>query len=422
MNYIAYKENILYCEDIPLSELAEEYGTPLYVYSKNQIIEKYRSFISGLGDVKYQVCYALKANANHHILQLLASEGAGADVVSAGELYLAMKAGFSPDKIVFAGVGKREDEIEFALKQNIFSFNVESVSELRTISRVALRMGKKARISLRINPDIDAQSHPYITTGLQSSKFGIEASKAIEVYMYAATLSSLELVGIHTHIGSQITKVEPFIETANYIVGLIGKLREAGINLTHIDCGGGFGVQYINAVLHEALPQEETSNTIVPAPAEFLAAVLPILQTTGCSIWIEPGRSIIADAGVLITRVISTKENALKKFVIIDSGMNDLLRPSLYQAYHQIVPLSINTYETEKVDVVGPICESTDFFARDRLLAKSNAGDYLAVLTTGAYGFVLSSNYNGRPRPAEILVNGDRVRVIRPRQMMGELE
>ena len=422
MKYIAYKENILSCEDIPLRELAEEYGTPLYVYSKNQIVENYRLLNGALGEISHLVCYALKANANHHILHLLAAEGAGADIVSAGELYLALKAGFSPDKIVFAGVGKREDEIEFALKQNIFSFNVESVPELHTISRAALRMGKKARISLRINPDIDAQSHPYITTGLQSSKFGIEASKAIEVYTYAATLSSLELVGIHTHIGSQITKVEPFVATANYIVGLVGKLRETGIHLTHIDFGGGFGVQYTNAVSHEAIPQEGTLNSDVPTPAEFLTEILPILQTTECSLWIEPGRSIIADAGVLITRVISTKENSTKKFVIVDGGMNDLIRPSLYQAYHQIVPLSITTYENEKVDVVGPICESTDFFARDRLLAKCNAGDYLAVLTTGAYGFALSSNYNGRPRPAEILVNGDRVRIIRPRQTMEELE
>ena len=421
MNYIAYKENILYCENIPISELAEEYGTPLYVYSKNQIEENFRSLNEALGDIDHLVCYALKANANHHILKLLATEGAGADVVSAGELFLAMKAGFPPNKIVFAGVGKREDEIEFALQQDIFSFNVESVSELHSISRAALRMGKKARISLRINPDIDAQSHPYITTGLQSSKFGIEASKAIEVYTYAATLSSLELVGIHTHIGSQITKVEPFVATATCIVGLIGKLREAGINLTHIDLGGGFGVQYVNAISHEALPQEDPLNSNGPTTTEFIAAVLPVLQPTGCSIWIEPGRSIIAEAGALVTRVISTKENALKKFVIIDSGMNDLLRPSLYQAYHQIIPVSINTYETEKVDIVGPICESSDFFARDRLLAKSNAGDYLAVLTTGAYGFVLSSNYNGRPRPAEILVNGDRVRVIRPRQTIEEL-
>ncbi|RPI04999.1 MAG: diaminopimelate decarboxylase [Ignavibacteriae bacterium] len=422
MKYIAYKENTLLCEDVPLSELAEEYGTPLYVYSKNQIIEQYRYFNNALGDPRHRVCYALKANANHHILKLLANEGAGADVVSAGELFLALKAGFSPAVTVFAGVGKREDEIEYALKQNIFSFNVESVSELHTISRVALRCGTKARISLRINPDIDAQSHPYITTGLLSTKFGIEASKALEVYAYAATLSSLELVGVHTHIGSQITRVEPFIATANYITGLVGKLRETGIHLSHIDFGGGFGVQYVNAVEHEAIKQEENPNSTVPTPAEFLGAVLPILQTTGCAVWIEPGRSLIADAGVLITRVISVKENTNKKFVIVDAGMNDLIRPSLYQAYHQIVPLSISTYESEKVDVVGPICENTDFFARERMLSKTNAGDCLAIMTTGAYGFVLSSNYNGRLRPAEILVNGDRVRIIRPRQLMGELE
>jgi diaminopimelate decarboxylase len=289
------------------------------------------------------------------------------------------------------------------------------------ISRLALRTGQKARISFRINPDIDAQSHPYITTGLQTTKFGIEASKALEVYTYAASLSSLELVGVHTHIGSQITIIDPFVATANYIVGLIGKLHEAGIHLSHIDFGGGFGVQYTNAVSHEALPQDEAAAGPVPTPAEFLAATLPILQPTGCSLWIEPGRSIIADAGVLLTRVISTKENSVKKFVIVDGGMNDLIRPSLYQAYHQIVPVSINTYEHEKVDVVGPICESSDFFARDRMLSKSTAGDYLAVLTTGAYGFVLSSNYNGRLRPAEVLVNGDRVRVIRPRQLMENL-
>jgi diaminopimelate decarboxylase len=422
MNYITYKENALTCEDIPLKELAEEYGTPLYVYSKNQITENYRSLRGALGETNHLICYALKANANHSILKLLAAEGAGADVVSAGEIYLALKAGFAPDKIVFAGVGKREDEIEYALQQNIFSFNVESTEELQVISRSANRLGTKARISLRINPDIDAQSHPYITTGLQSSKFGIEASKALEVYRYAATLSSLELVGIHTHIGSQITKIDPFIATANYVVGLVGKLREAGINLTHIDFGGGFGVSYAGAVSHEALPNEEGADISVPSTAEFLAAVLPILQSTGCSIWIEPGRSIIANVGVLITRVISVKENSAKKFVIVDGGMNDLIRPSFYQAYHQIVPISIDTYEHEKVDVVGPICESSDFFARERLLAKVKTGDYLAVLTAGAYGFVLSSNYNGRPRPAEILVNGDRVRVIRPRQTLEDLE
>ena len=421
MKFITYKDNILCCEEIALKELVEEYGTPLYVYSKNQIVKNFQSLNTVFGDTNHLVCYALKANANYNILKLLAANGAGADVVSVGELYLALKAGFQSEKIVFAGAGKREDEIEYALQQNIFSFNVESTAELQMISRVALRLQKIARISFRINPDINAQSHPYITTGLNTNKFGIESSKALEVYQYATTLPWLEVVGIHTHIGSQITKVEPFVATANFIIQLIEKLRTAGINLTHIDFGGGFGVKYFNAIVHEALPTEESLENGVPAPIEFISAVLPILQSTGCSIWIEPGRSIVANAGVLLTRVLYVKENSLKKFIIVDSGMNDLLRPSLYGAHHQIVPLSINTYEHQKVDIVGPICESGDFFARDRLLLKVSPGDYLAVLTTGAYGFVNSSNYNGRPRPAEIMVNGDRVRVIRPRQTLEEL-
>lgn len=421
MNQIVYKENLLNCEEIPLKELAEEYGTPLYVYSKNQIVDNYRSFCDLLSGTNHLVCYSLKANANHSILKILAEKGAGADVVSAGEIFLALKAGFTPDKIVFAGVGKREDEIEYALKENIFSFNVESTAELQAISRAALRLEKKARITLRINPDIDAQSHPYITTGLQSAKFGIEASKAFETFQYAASLPSLELAGIHTHIGSQITKAEPFTATAKYVAELVEKLRSAGINLTHIDFGGGYGVQYADAVYHEALPREEKTELPVPSPIDFFGEVLPVLKSTGCFILIEPGRSITANAGVLVTRVILVKENSAKKFIIVDAGMNDLLRPSLYQAYHQIVPVSIDTYEHEKVDIVGPVCESTDFFAKDRIISKTNAGDYLAVMTTGAYGFVLTSNYNARPRPAEILVNGDRVRIIRPRQTFEEL-
>lgn len=421
MNCIKYKDNILVCEDIPLQEIAEEYGTPLYVYSKNQIVENYRIFAQALEDVNGVVCYALKANANHYILKLLAAEGAGADVVSAGEIHLALKAGFSPDKIVFAGAGKREDEIEYALNQKIFSFNVESISELQSISRIALRLNTNARVSLRINPDIDAQSHPYITTGLQSSKFGIEASRALDAFTYAASLSSIELIGIHTHIGSQITKLDPFVATATYIVDLVGKLREINIPLRHIDFGGGFGVQYANAIQHEALPVEETTDVVVPGAAEFASAIVPLLKPTGCTIWLEPGRSIVANTGVFLTRVISVKENSTKKFVIVDGGMNDLIRPSLYGAYHQIVPLSIETYEHQKVDIVGPICESGDFFAKERMLSRVNAGEYLAVLTTGAYGFVLSSHYNGRLSPAEILVNGDRVRIIRPRQTLEDL-
>jgi diaminopimelate decarboxylase len=420
MKYFNYKDNRLCCEDIPLKEVAEEYGTPLYVYSKNQITENYRLFKEIIGDEKYIVCYALKANSNPYILKLLASGGAGADVVSAGELYLALEAGFNPGKIFFAGAGKREDEIEYALGNDIFSFNVESVAELQTLSRLAIRQKKTARVSLRVNPDVDALSHPYITTGLGTTKFGIESSKVMDVFRYAASLSSLDIVGVHTHIGSQITKAGPYIATANYIAGLVEKLREGGINLSHVDLGGGFGVQYVNALIHEGLPKEEGAES-TPVVADFFKDILPVLKGTGCTVCLEPGRSIIADAGVLITKVIVVKENTSKKFVIVDAGMNDLIRPALYHAYHQIVPLSIDTYEHEKVDIVGPICENSDFFARDRIMPKTGAGDYLAVLTAGAYGFVLGSNYNGRLKPAEILVNGDKMRIIRARQTLKDL-
>jgi diaminopimelate decarboxylase len=419
MKYITYRENELYCEDIPLSELAEEMGTPLYVYSKNQILENFRS-MAGAG-VPYTVCYALKANSNIAILKLLASEGAGADVVSAGEIYLALKAGFPPEKIVFAGVGKREDEIEYALSRRVISFNVESVQELQLISLVALRLNTKASVSLRINPDIDAESHPYISTGLKHNKFGIEAGHALEAFQMAATMPAIELIGIHTHIGSQITRVEPYIATAKFIVELLDKLREQKISLSHIDLGGGFGVQYVNALSHEALPVEANTNGAALSAKDFLAAVFPILEQTGCSIWIEPGRSIVADAGLLLSKVLYVKDNSAKKFVIVDAGMNDLLRPSLYGAYHQVVPVKIETYEHEKVDVVGPICETGDFLARDRMSTKLKRGNVVAVLTAGAYGYAISSNYNARPRPAEILVNGDKIRVIRESETFDDL-
>ena len=421
MTYTTYRNQELYCEDVPVRELAEEYGTPLYVYSKSEMIESYRSIDSAFGDYPHLVCYALKANANAAILKLFSGENAGADVVSAGELYLALKAGFAPDKIVFAGVGKREDEIEYALQQNIFAFNAESVSELQAISRAALRLNTTARVSLRINPDIDAESHPYITTGLHSNKFGIESSKAIEVYRYAKSLPSITLTGIHTHIGSQITKVEPFVATAQFIVRLLDQLREAGIHLTHIDFGGGVGVKYVNAIRNEALPAEDGVQDSQPAAADVIRAVLPVLQPSGCSIWVEPGRALVAEAGMLVTRVIYLKENGAKKFFVVDAAMTDLLRPSLYQAYHQIVPTLLDTYERVRADVVGPVCESGDFLARDRMLPKVKQNDVLAVLTAGAYGFVTASHYNGRPRPAEVLVNGERVRLIRPRETFEHL-
>jgi diaminopimelate decarboxylase len=420
MSFIDYKDTVLYCEDISLKELAEEYGTPLYVYSKQQILHNYRTINAAFGETEHCVYYAVKANSNPTILKILAEDGAGADIVSAGELYLALKSGFDPEKIVFAGVGKRDDEIEYALNKNILMFNVESVPELQAISRIALRLNKTARIAIRINPHIDVQSHPHITTGLHSTKFGIEDTKALEVYKLAMNLPSIEVRGIHTHIGSQITSIEPFVETAKSLAMLVQQLREAGIPIQHIDFGGGFGVPYHNVVLHEALPVENSASP-APAPSEFIEAIMPILQSTGCSLWTEPGRAIVANAGLLLTKVLYIKENTSKKFVIVDSGMTELIRPVLYNAYHQIVPIVIESYEHLQADVVGPICESGDFFARDRAISKIHAGDYLAIMTTGAYGFVNASNYNGRLRPAEVLVNGERVRVIRSRQTFEEL-
>lgn len=420
MTYFTYKEKELYCEDVPLKELAEEFGTPLYVYSQNQLVENFRSIDGQVKHLDHRTCYALKANSNISLLRTLAKEGAGADVVSAGELFLALKAGFKPEHIVFAGVGKREDEFEYALREDIHCFNVESLQELQLLSLVALRLQKTARVALRINPDIDAESHPYVSTGLKQHKFGIEAGQAVEAFRFARGLPNLEIIGVHTHIGSQIVKVSPYVETATYVANLVQQLRDEGFTLSHIDFGGGFGVQYLNAMTHEAIPPE-TSEQPVPTASDFLSAILPVLQQTGCSIWLEPGRFITADAGVLLTQVLYTKETSQKKFLVVDAAMNDLLRPSLYNAYHQIVPVTIDTYEREKVDVVGPVCESGDFFAKDRLMSKAKQKERLAILTVGAYGFVNASNYNSRLRPAEVLVNGDRVKVIRQRQSFDQL-
>ena len=421
MKHIYYQDGQLYCEQVRLRDLAEEYDTPLYVYSKSQILENFNAINGAFGETDHVTCYALKANSNPAILKMLAEAGAGADVVSGGELFLALRAGFPQQKITFAGVGKREDEIEYALKENIFSISVESIQELQLVSLVANRLNTTAQVSIRINPDIDAESHPYITTGLKQNKFGIESEKIQETFKIAKSLPSIEIHGIHTHIGSQITKVEPFAAAAKLVVDWVAKLRADGIGITHIDFGGGIGVPYANTIKHEALPVDELPENQIPPAEQFIAGVLPTLQQAGCSVWVEPGRSIVADAGVLLTKVLYTKETSARKFVVVDAGMTELLRPSLYGAYHQIVPLSIDTFVQEKVDVVGPICESGDFLARDRLMPKTKQQDLLAVMTVGAYGFVSASNYNGRLRPAEILVNGDRVRVIRPRQTFDHL-
>ncbi len=422
MEQFHYSDNQFFCEGVSVQEIAEEFGTPLYLYSKQQLIDNYRTIDRAFADVDHVTCYALKANSNIELLKLLVKEGAGADAVSSGEIYIALKAGFSPSTITFAGVGKRDDEIEYALKQNIFSFNVESVQELDVINEIAGRLNQKARIALRINPDIDASTHPYISTGLKSNKFGIDISIALESFQYAASFPNIIVDGIHTHIGSQIVKIDPFIQTAKTVSNLVRELRSNGININHVDFGGGFGVQYINAVKHPQLPLEDTTaSDEAPTLDSFITAVLPILKETGCKLFIEPGRSIVANTGVLVTKVLYRKHNGEKNFVIVDSGMNDLLRPSLYQAYHQIVPLTITESENEIVDIVGPVCETGDFFARERLMQQVIRGDYLAILTAGAYGIVNASHYNARLGLAEILVNGEKVRVIREREKLEDL-
>lgn len=422
MKHFYYAEHQLMCEGVPVEEIAREFGTPLYLYSKQQLIDNYRSIDSAFAGVDHTTCYALKANSNLELLKILVAEGAGADAVSAGEIHQALQAGFSPSKITFAGVGKRDDEITYALNHDIFSFNVESVEELAVINEIAGKMNKQARIALRINPDIDASTHPYISTGLKANKFGIDISVAVETFQYAATLPNLIVEGVHTHIGSQILKLDPFMQTAKKVVGLVTELRSLGIPIRHIDFGGGYGVTYLNALKHPLLPMEEaTSADEAPGNEEFIASVLPVLQSAGCHLVIEPGRSIVANTGILVTKTLYRKENGDKKFVIVDAGMNDLLRPSLYQAYHQIVPLTMNGGVHETVDVVGPVCETGDFFARNRSLPSVQRNDFLAILTAGAYGFSVASHYNARPRPAEVLVNGDKVRVIREREKVEDL-
>lgn len=422
MTHFHIKDGELYCEDVPVAEIAAEFGTPLYLYSRQQLLDNFRSIDGAFAGVDHTTCYALKANSNMKLLKILAAEGAGADAVSAGEIHLALKAGFPASKITFAGVGKQDHEIEFALKHDIFSFNVESREELAVIDHIAGAMKRKARIALRINPDIDAATHPYISTGLKTNKFGIDIGVALETFQYAHSLPNLQVDGIHTHIGSQILKVDPFVQTAQRVVDLVAELRRHGIDIQHIDFGGGYGVTYKNALKHPSLPVEETTAAdTAPLNNQFISAVLPVLKSAGCKIVIEPGRSIVANTGVLVTKVLYRKDNGVKRFVIVDAGMNDLIRPSLYQAYHQILPVHLHDAVHEQVDVVGPVCESGDFFARERKMPFVQRGDLLAILTAGAYGFSVSSHYNARPALAEVLVNGDKVRVIREREKIEDL-
>ncbi len=415
-----YKDNTLFAEDVPLTKIASRVGTPAYVYSKQHFIERFQSINKAFKNQPHMVCFALKANNNPEVLKLFARQGAGADVVSAGELAMALAAGIPPEKIVFAGVGKRDDEIAFALEKNILAFNVESEQELEVISDIAVRMQRKAPVNIRVNPDIDPKSHPYISTGMAKNKFGIALEKSYAVFEKAAALPGIRLLGVHSHIGSQILSVDPFVESARSLRRLVENLKKRGIVLEIIDIGGGLGVDYKQVI--DEPPYESLEIVMPPTPGELMNVILPHLSDLGCKIIFEPGRFLTANGGILLTRVLYRKETSLKKFAIVDAGMNDLIRPSLYQAYHRIVPVEKRgNRDVISLDIVGPICESGDFFAKDRLIPEVRRGDLLAILSAGAYGYTLSSNYNGRPRIPEVLVDAASFKVVRGRETINDL-
>ena len=409
MGPFQYRDSELCCEDVSLRALAAVAGTPAYVYSKAALLESLAGYARAFHDVPHVVCYSVKANSNLGVLSVLAKAGAGADIVSGGELYRALRAGVPPKKIIFSGVGKSRDEMRDALKAEILMFNVESRSELRVLDEVVREMGVRAPFALRVNPDVDPQTHPYIATGLKSSKFGIPYDEALEAYDEAAKLAGLEVVGADMHIGSQLTKATPVADAVARVVALVKALRERRIEIRMIDIGGGLGIRY----------RDETP----PTHQEFATLLMPALREAGATVLLEPGRSIVGNAGVLLTRVLYRKDTGAKKFVVVDGAMNDLIRPSLYGSYHEILPVDQTRLarDRETVDVVGPICESGDFLAKDRELARAEPEDLLAVMSAGAYGFVMASNYNTRPRAVEVLVDGNRYTIVRRRETYEDL-
>ena len=393
--------NELFCEKVSLTQLANEFETPLYVYSLSFVRDRYTKFDAAFSNIPHKICYAVKANSSLALLQELAGMGCGADIVSGGELFRALQAGINPDNIVYSGIAKTEAEMEQALAAGILMFNIESFSELATLDRVAGRMNKKARISLRVNPDVDPKTHPYVATGLTTSKFGIKYDAVIEGYTRAAKLPNIEVVGIDCHIGSQLLSVAPFVEAANKLVKLRKQLLNLGFDIKYMDLGGGLGINY--------------DNDNLPTIAKYGDALTKVIKDQNVTLILEPGRSMVGNAGVLLTRVLYTKKGEKKRFVVVDAGMNDLLRPSLYGSYHNIDEVVLKHRDVELVDVVGPICESGDFLARDRKMNGLTAGDLLAVMSSGAYGFSMASNYNSRPFAAEVLVSGERYALIRER-------
>jgi diaminopimelate decarboxylase len=407
MDNFEYRDGRLHCEDMNLERIAEEYGTPLYVYSRDALERAYLDYAQALEGRDALVCFAVKANSNIAVLNVLARLGAGFDVVSLGEIERVVRAGGDPAKVVFSGVGKQAHEIRRALELGIHCFNIESEAELERVNEVAAAMGMTAKVSFRVNPDVDAGTHPYISTGLKENKFGIAIERARGVYRRAAQLASIEIVGMDCHIGSQLTELRPFLDALDRLLVLVDELADDGIQIKHLDLGGGLGVCY--------------TDEQPPSAADYIAAVLEKLGDRPLSLIFEPGRSIAANAGVLLTRVEFLKSNGDKNFAIIDGAMNDLIRPALYSAYQEIIPLTLREEgESTTYDLVGPVCETGDFLGKDREL-NLQPGDLLAVCSAGAYGFVMSSNYNTRPRPAEVMVSDNQAHLVRKRESISDL-
>lgn len=407
MHDFQYRGESLFCEDFPIETIAKAVGTPFYLYSLNTLENHFQAFDGAFSKVDHLVCFSAKANSNIAILRVFIRQGGGVDVVSGGELFRAMKAGARPDRIVYSGVGKRSDEIEYALELPILMFNVESSQELIAIDQIAGRMGTVAPVSLRVNPDVDPHTHPYISTGLKKNKFGINIQKSIDEYILASTLPHTKVIGVSCHIGSQLTEVGPFVEAVQRVKELVFRLRAEGIHIHYIDLGGGLGITY---------QQEEP-----PHPREYAQSLLREMAGIECTLILEPGRVIVGNAGILVTKVLYTKEGGEKNFIVVDAAMNDLIRPSLYGSYQRIQPVHIRESYEIVADVVGPICESGDFLAKDRKLPKVEPGELLAVMSAGAYGFSMASNYNSRPRAAEVLVAKDRFYIVREREDYDDL-
>ena len=419
MHSFRYQQGKLYCESTDLALLAEQHATPLYVYSEQTILDHYRRLNSAIEPLDREICYAVKANSNLAILRILAEEGSGFDIVSGGELYRIITAGGDPAKCTFAGVGKTRDEIAYALYNNIGSFNIESEEELLAIDEVASSLDRKAPIAVRVNPDVDAKTHKYISTGKSENKFGIDLDRMEEIYEMAAGLKNLELKGLQMHIGSQITEPKPFADAIDKIVPVARHLRDR-FGIQFFSIGGGIGIVYQGSLESgERVWWQQPENQAMSIE-EYAGAIVPRLQSLRMRVLLEPGRFLVGNAGVLLTRVLYRKKTPNKDFIIVDVGMNDLIRPALYQGYHELVPLN-ETGNMIRADVVGPVCESGDFIALDREVADVKAGDLLAIMSAGAYGFSMASNYNSRPLPAEVLVHGKTHQLIRRRQNYADL-